>query len=401
MPASLPLTFWRLWLTQTVSQLGSQAALFALGLWLFRQTGQVADYALVAIAVQLPRLLGLLLGRRRFDRLSPARLLVQGNLLAAAASLGLGLLVLNGQRSPGLVLVGVLLSSAAAAWIQPAYFLAVERTVLPEQRLGANAWAGSGEAIAQIGAPSLAGLVLAAADLPGVIAVDALSFGIALLGLVRQPQLRRIARMTAATEAPQALRLLLVGLERRRLLGWAIASSFTIGITEILFPLWILRRASALEMGLVISLGGLGWALGSLDPQRIPWRSPQQALQVALLLQALILLGALMPWSQQYLVLPALGCLGFSALCPLLFGSLRTALLKTAVPQEAGRLLAGFSFVEVASRLAAFVMVLGFMPHQSEGVHADILAVGLALAGTGLLLVLGLLRVLWVWTVQE
>src|SRR6476660_8748038 len=52
MPKSLVI-----WLGQTVSLIGSGLTSFALGIWVYQQTGSVTDFALISLLVALPNLL--------------------------------------------------------------------------------------------------------------------------------------------------------------------------------------------------------------------------------------------------------------------------------------------------------------------------------------------------------
>ena len=57
-------TFRRLWLGQLISNLGTQCSLYGIGLWSFKQRGELLGFAAVAFVVQLAKVLVLpLLGQ--------------------------------------------------------------------------------------------------------------------------------------------------------------------------------------------------------------------------------------------------------------------------------------------------------------------------------------------------
>ena len=59
-----------LWGGQLISNLGTQASLYGIGLWLFARSGQLLDFGLVAMVVQAARLLALpLFWKHIFHRL--------------------------------------------------------------------------------------------------------------------------------------------------------------------------------------------------------------------------------------------------------------------------------------------------------------------------------------------
>ena len=49
-------TFNLLWLSQLISNLGTQISFYGIGLWLFSKSGNIKDFALVALVVQLARI---------------------------------------------------------------------------------------------------------------------------------------------------------------------------------------------------------------------------------------------------------------------------------------------------------------------------------------------------------
>ena len=52
-------SFRWLWSGQLISNLGTQTSLYGIGLWLFARSGRLLDFGMVALVVQLARLLAL------------------------------------------------------------------------------------------------------------------------------------------------------------------------------------------------------------------------------------------------------------------------------------------------------------------------------------------------------
>ena len=61
------LLFRCLWSGQLISNLGTQTSLYGIGLWLFAQSGRLLDFGLVALVVQLARILVLPLLAHRLN----------------------------------------------------------------------------------------------------------------------------------------------------------------------------------------------------------------------------------------------------------------------------------------------------------------------------------------------
>ena len=111
------LLFRCLWSGQLISNLGTQTSLYGIGLWLFAQSGRLLDFGLVALVVQLARILVLPLLARRLNHWSPARVMLLAHATGAFCTLALGWVLLAasmGKDQPPSVLLVVLIQGIAA-----------------------------------------------------------------------------------------------------------------------------------------------------------------------------------------------------------------------------------------------------------------------------------------------
>ena len=86
-PASRFVTFYALLLTQTFSLIGSRMTAVAIGIWVFRETGQTAPLLLIAFFTELPGMIGGSLAGVLVDRWDRKRVLILADLGQAAGSL--------------------------------------------------------------------------------------------------------------------------------------------------------------------------------------------------------------------------------------------------------------------------------------------------------------------------
>jgi MFS family permease len=111
-------TFFTLWLGQLISLTGSQLTGFALGVWVFQQTGSVTHFALISLFAVLPHILISPLAGPLSDRVFEPLLATGGPLTGSVGQLigsgpgrGIGLLFL---------LMGSLtILTAVAGFLQP------------------------------------------------------------------------------------------------------------------------------------------------------------------------------------------------------------------------------------------------------------------------------------------
>ncbi len=89
--------FLTIWFGQTVSSVGSKMTGFAIGIWIFEQTGQATALALTGIFAAIPTLILTLFSGIIVDRFNRKRLMMAGDTVAGCSTFVLVLLVISGQ----------------------------------------------------------------------------------------------------------------------------------------------------------------------------------------------------------------------------------------------------------------------------------------------------------------
>ena len=90
-------TFSIVWLGQLVSLVGSGMTSFAMGLWVFQQSGSVTRFALINLVAVLPRILLSPLAGALVDRWDRRKVMVFSDSLAGLTTLGIALLYASGK----------------------------------------------------------------------------------------------------------------------------------------------------------------------------------------------------------------------------------------------------------------------------------------------------------------
>jgi MFS transporter, DHA3 family, macrolide efflux protein len=168
--------FGRFWLGQTFSFLGSAVTTFALGFWLFQQTGQATPIYLTALAFLLPRiLLGIPAGVIA-DRINPKTLMIASDLAQAAVTALMFALLLGGRLEPIIVYVLIAVKSTLGVFEESADPLLIAR-LLPPHLMGRAVGLGNAQyGAASLLGPVLGGVLVAAWGLQGVLLADMASF---------------------------------------------------------------------------------------------------------------------------------------------------------------------------------------------------------------------------------
>ncbi|WP_371502647.1 MFS transporter [Kitasatospora sp. NBC_00374] len=261
--------FLVVWLSQFVSALGTGLIDFALGVFVYQRTGSATQFALVLVFAMVPAILlspfsGALADR--WDR--------RGMMLVSEAACGVVILALTLlQHGHGLevwhVYVAVVLLAVGGAFRDPAYYASVSQMV-PKRQLGrASGLVQTAENIGMVAPPLIAGFLMAAVGVSGVLLIDLISYTVGILALlvvvfppVERPEDADSAKPTlwADMAAGWAYMMRHRGFLHLFLFGSFI--SFSIGLTQIVVTPLLLSFTSAAVLGATFSAGGFGMFLG-------------------------------------------------------------------------------------------------------------------------------------------
>lgn len=359
------LGFVVVWAGQVVSVLGSNLTAFALGVWLYRTTGSASPFALVALCTALPQMLVSPFAGVLVDRHDRRWMMAAADGGAALCTLALALLFWGGGIRVWQVLAATALASAFGALQAPAYSALVASTVESRHLGRANGLLQTGDAVAEVLGPSIAGVLVITVGVTGVLLTDLATFGVAVLALAAarlprytpqprpaEPSGRAFARWRRDLgEGWQALRA-----DRGlfALLGYQALFSFLWSVFAVLVVPMILGFASPDGLGVALSVAGAGMLAGGL--LMTAWGGPRHLLTGVLVFELASAAGFCLMGARPSLVLVASAA--FVAHLTLAFvSSLSDTIWQRRTAQELlGRVLALRQTVVKASRLVAYLV---------------------------------------------
>ncbi|HEU5182480.1 MAG TPA: MFS transporter [Candidatus Polarisedimenticolia bacterium] len=259
--------FLLIWTGQLVSMLGSGLTAFSLGVWIFQRTASTTQYSLVTFCAALPPLLILPLAGPLIDRWNRKRLLAGCDLIGAATSAGVAILV----RLDALSLAGacaiVVITSAATVVQWPAYSATVTLLV-PRDQLGrASGLTQLAMSVPQVLAPLLAGALITWIGLFGVALLDVATFlfsaATILAAAIPSAAPPGAERTSYRHDLPFGWRYIFAhaGL-LALLLMFAVVNFFTELATVVFTPL-VLSFSTPAALGTILAIGGMGMIGGS------------------------------------------------------------------------------------------------------------------------------------------
>ena len=349
-----------IWFGQLVSLVGSSLTSFALGIWIYQETGSVSQFAIVLFSSTLPPILFAPFAGILADYWNRRWVMILADTGSALATFVIVLLLLSQRLEAWHIYIATAISSIMATIQMPAYAAAIPLMV-PEEHLGrANGLGQLSRSVGQLIAPILGGFLLVTIGLQGIIMIDLASFLLAVttLLLVRLPD---IPRTTTQGEARESwLQAATAGwryiVQRRGLLSLLIyfaVINFLLGSIDVLVTPLLLSITTVDRLGVILFIGGLGMLAGSLVMSF--WGGPKYKIYGVLLVQLTCgLCVALVGINTHVIILSLLAFINFFGI-PIGDGS-TTSILQQKVPANVqGRVFA------VVGAIASFVLPISYI----------------------------------------
>lgn len=339
--------FLKLWIGQTVSQLGSVVTRTAVPLVALLVLGAgPTEMALLVVSASLAVLIVGLVAGAWVDRLRRRPLLIWADALRALLLLSIPIAhVAHVLRIEQLYVV-MFATACLAAVFDAAYPAYVPSLIGVDRVVEGNSKLATSDSIAEIGGPSFAGTLVQVASAPFAILIDAVSFAVSavMLLLIRSPEPVRPPREAASRIHVEILEGLRLVREHRVLLPMAarsiiahVAGSFY----GVLYTIYLVQelRLDPFVLGVVISAGGVGALVGSLFASPVIHR---------------LGLGPALIWT-------AIGASVVGVLTPLAQGPILVATLMVFIPQLVGD---GLQTIESVAETS---LIQGLVPDRVLG----------------------------------
>ncbi len=176
-------TFLIVWVGQFASLIGSALTSFALGVWIYEETGSVTEYALVSVFFALPGILMSPVAGALVDRWNRRWVMLISDAGAACGTLIMALLLSANRLEIGHIYLITAANASFSAFQQPAYVAATTMLVPRRHYARASGLVDLAWAIGYILSP-LAGFLMVSIQLKGIIFIDFATFLVAVVTLL-------------------------------------------------------------------------------------------------------------------------------------------------------------------------------------------------------------------------
>jgi DHA3 family macrolide efflux protein-like MFS transporter len=293
--------FYVLWSGQFVSIFGSAMTSFAITLWAWDFSQSATTLVLVGLASLLPRTLLSPFAGTLVDRWNRKLVMALSDAGAAIATAFLLILFANGRTQLWHLYLAGLLVGGSGAFQYPATVSVITTMVSKEQLSRANSLRSLIGSASSVGAPLLAGGLIAVIGINGILVIDLVTFFMALATLliihIPQPaptEAGETGRGSFWQETINGLNYILARASLVSIFLLFMASNISAGfVTPMINPLVLARSGNdAAVLGLVRSAGSIGFVAGGL--LMTVWKGPRRRMNgVALGFIMEGLLGAL------------------------------------------------------------------------------------------------------------
>lgn len=352
--------FGLLWASQLVSLVGSSLTGFVLGVWVYQRTGSATQFAIISLAAVLPSIVVAPFAGVLADRRDRRMIMVVADLGAGAATAAIATLIWTGNLQVWHIYVSTAVAAIFTVAHSTAFYATMPRVVPPEHLGRANGLMQMVQA-AQIAAPVLAAVLLAAIGLRGVVLVDLATMlvGVTLLLTARLPRgatapAEAGARVTLGEDLTHGWRYLR---ERPGLLQLALvfgAFNCCFAFAGVLVQPLILSFATVEVLGVLMLVGGAGLFVGSLV--MATWGGPKRRVRGIIWFLALggvaVVAHAARPSPWLIAVVAPL----FLFTLPVLNGTTMTLVQRKVAPESLGRVIATVRMIGSAATPLAFAL---------------------------------------------
>ena len=370
-------TFLVIWFGQLISTLGSGLTGFALGVWIYTETGSTTLFAINLLAFALPNLLVSPFAGVLVDRWDRRKVMILSDTGAGLSTVAVSVLYFTGGLQVWHVFLLTAINSGFNAFQWPAYS-AVTSLLVPKEQLGrAGGLVQIGEAISALASPAIAGVLFVTIGLQGVVLVDFATYIIAVLTLlvVRVPpppvtEAGIAGKGSLLQEAAYGWKYIVA---RRGLFGLLMvfaATNFLSSLWNPLLPPMVLEMSSPQALGYLGSVVGVGMLIGTLVMST--WGGPKRRIHGVLGFLMISGVFEALLGLRPSLVLMAVAGFGAMFTLPIVNGSSQAIWQSKVAPDVQGRVFSvrrmiAWSAMPLAYLVAGPLADRVFNPLMMEG----------------------------------
>ncbi|MEM1173065.1 MAG: MFS transporter [Cyanobacteria bacterium P01_H01_bin.35] len=350
-----------IWFGQVISLIGSGLTSFALGVWVYQLTGSTIQFSLIYLFIELPYILVAPLSGVIADNWNRRWIMILADIASGISTFIVAILLYYDALKIWHIYLVIAFHSISEGFQIPAYH-SIPTLLVKKKYFGqVNGMIQLSLAAEKLFSPVLAGILLEAIQLKGIILIDFATFGIALLTLlfVRFPKHQlnikdKISENRPWKEISDAWNYICRRPGLFHLLMFFVMTNFTIGLAQVLITPMVLGFTDVQTLGKMLSIAGSGYLFGAI--LMTAWGRAKKKIQWAfcfeIFLGSGILLTGLRP---SPILITVSGFLVFFSI-PIIMGCANTIRQVKVAPEYQGRVFAIWGAIACSSFPLAYII---------------------------------------------
>ncbi len=270
-------SFLILWLSQSLSGLGSSMTNFALIIWSYQQHGSALITALLSVCSYAPYVIMSIFAGALSDKWNKKKIMLTSDSFAAVCSALVFILIATGRMEIWHLYVLNALNGLMNTIQQPAADVTISILTPQKHYQKVSGMRSFSSSLINIMTPIIATTLLTLTNINVVIAIDLLTFVVAFVSLLGFIKIPKITNVLVKEES--ILRTAKSGLSYLKqnrgifdLILFLAAINFTASVYSAAFPAMLLSRAGGGEvaLGIVNSITGIAMLVGSIVATILP-----------------------------------------------------------------------------------------------------------------------------------
>ncbi|SDC52016.1 MFS transporter [Shouchella lonarensis] len=351
--------FLILWIGQVFSIVGIGITSFALGVWVYIETGSVTAYALIAFFALLPDIILSPVAGVFVDRWNKRKVMLICDIAGAVIAFSLVTIVFVGQLEIWYIYLAVGINSVFKAFQWLGYYSSVSLLV-PKQHFGrAGGLLQAGETFSKLLGPLLGAVFLELLGVKGVLILNLVTYSVAVISILMVKMSKAKPESTQNLNFIQEMRDGFKYLFGLRGLVWLLVFfmcvNLSVGTLESLVTPLVLGFSNSQSLGYIMSASGVGMLGGSMLISF--WGGPKKG-KINMIVIFGVIQGLLVVWVG---LLPNLWSIGFALFGAMFCGSVMAGCsqalwIATVSPDIQGRVFAIRGSVAWSTLPLAFVI---------------------------------------------
>ncbi|MDP4085878.1 MAG: MFS transporter [Bacillota bacterium] len=273
-------SFLWIWGGQLGSVLGSSLTSFALGVYVLQKSGSVTNFSITLLCLTLPGIIIAPFAGILVDKWNRRGMMLLSDFLAGSATLGIGAILAFSHLTLWHIFLFACIASISGTIQFPAYQSIVSQ-IVEKRHLGrANGLIQLCEALTNIVAPPLGGVLLPLIHLKGIIIIDFFSFFLAIFSVLAvkipksQKKTETVKNQPLWADLKEGVHYLLIHKELLWFLSYFALSNFLFGFEEVYLQPLILSLSDVKNLGYVLSSVGFAMVAGGITISA--WGGPKR-----------------------------------------------------------------------------------------------------------------------------